>query len=83
MLTAAGAVGLAAAAPAAFLAAFLRSDDGRFFAGTVVDGVDIGGLTPAEALARLEEPWAAYLSNPVAFELNGQLWRPRGGGHWA
>ena len=77
MLTAAGAVGLAAAAPAAFLAAFLRSDDGRFFAGTVVDGVDIGGLTPAEALARLEEPWAAYLSNPVAFELNGQLWRPR------
>ena len=71
------AVGVVTAGPIAFVAALLSSEGGRFAAGTRIADMDIGGLTAAKALARLDEIWAAYLANPVSFELNGRVWRPR------
>ena len=76
LLAGLGVVGFAAAAPVALVAALLRGDDGLLPAGTRVDGVDVGGLSPEDAVARLEAYWAPYLANPVNFELGGQVWRP-------
>ncbi len=76
LLAGLGVVGFAAAAPVALVAALLRGDDGLLPAGTHVDGVDVGGLSAEEAVARLEAYWSRYLANPVSFELGGQTWRP-------
>ena len=76
LLTGLGVAGFAAAAPVAFVAALLRGSDGLLPAGTRVDGVDVGGLSPEEAITRLDAHWAPYLANPVSFELGGQTWHP-------
>ena len=76
LLAGLGVVGFAAAAPVALVAALLRGDDGLLPAGTQVDGVDVGGLSPEDAVARLETYWTPYLANPVSFELGGRMWRP-------
>ncbi len=76
LLAGLGVVGFAAAAPVALVAALLRGDDGLLPAGMQVDGVAVGGLSPEEALARLDAHWASYLANPVSFELGGRMWHP-------
>ena len=76
LLAGLGVAGFAAAAPVALVAALLRGDDGMLPSGVQVDGVDVGGLSPEEAVARLEAYWSPYLANPVSFELGGQMWRP-------
>lgn len=67
-----------AAAPAAFVATLItgRSDD--LPAGESVGGVDVGGLSPHEALKRVEAVWRPLLDSPVVFRLDGQTWRPSG-----
>ena len=76
LLTGLGIVGFAAAAPVALVAALLRGSDGLLPVGVQVDGVDVGGLSPEEAVARLDAHWQPYLENPVSFELGGENWRP-------
>ena len=76
LLAGLGVVGFAAAAPVALVAALLRGDDGLLPAGMQVDGVDVGGLSPEEAVARLDAHWGPYLANPVSFELGGRMWHP-------
>lgn len=76
LLAGVGVVGFAAAAPVALVAALLRGDDGMLPAGLQVDGVDVGGLSPEDAVARLDAHWASYLANPVSFELGGRMWHP-------
>ena len=76
LLTGLGVVGFAAAAPVAFVAALLRGSDGLLPAGVQVDGLDVGGLSPDEAVVRLDAHWESYLVNPVSFELGGGMWHP-------
>ena len=76
LLAGVGVVGFAAAAPVALVAALLRGDDGLLPAGMQVDGVDVGGLSPEDAVSRLDAHWASYLANPVSFELGGRMWHP-------
>ena len=76
LLTGLGIVGFAAAAPVALVAALLRGSDGVLPAGVQLDGVDVGGLSAEEAVARLDAHWQPYLENPVSFELGGENWRP-------
>jgi len=43
-------------------------------AGVTVDGVDVGGLEPAAARARLEQEKVAALQKPVAVDYDGETW---------
>ncbi len=76
MIAGLGIAGFAAAAPAAFVAALLRTSDGALPAGLHVGDVDVGGLEPEDAIAKLDAIWQPYLANPVSFELDGRVWRP-------
>ena len=71
-----GVVGLGTAGPLAFALTTWSNADNTFPPGTVVDGVDVAGLTPEQAVAALDDRWATYLASPVVFDLNGRLWRP-------
>ncbi len=71
-----GVVGLGTAGPLAFALTTWSNADNTFPQGTVVDGVDVAGLTPEQAVAALDDRWATYLASPVVFDLNGRLWRP-------
>ena len=73
-----GVVGFGAAAPAAFVAALLRTTDSTLPVGLYIGGVDVGGMSPAEAVALLNVRWKDYLANPVTFELDDRVWRPSG-----
>lgn len=74
----AGLGGAIAAAPAAFVAILLASRSDDLPAGANVGGVDVGGLSPREALQRLESTWQPFLDSPVVFRLDGRTWRPSG-----
>ncbi|MYE01512.1 MAG: hypothetical protein F4Y03_09555, partial [Alphaproteobacteria bacterium] len=67
-----------AAAPAAFVATLLTSRAEDLPAGAHVGGVDVGGVSPQEALQRVEAAWRPFLDGPVVFRLGGQVWRPSG-----
>ena len=71
-----GVVGLGTAGPLAFALTIWRNSDNTFPPGTHVDGVNVTGLTAEQAVAALDDRWAAYLASPVVFDLNGRLWRP-------
>src|SRR4051794_11787615 len=43
--------------------------------GIRIDGVDVGGLTPVQARAKLAARAAALADVPVAFVANGRTWR--------
>jgi vancomycin resistance protein YoaR len=67
-----------AAAPAALVATLLTRQPNGLPAGANVGGVDVGGLSPEEAVARLEEHWRPFLDNPAVIRLDGRAWRPSG-----
>ena len=67
-----------AAAPAAFVATLLTSRSQGLPAGANVGGVEVGGLSPQEALQRVEGAWRPFLDSPVVFRLDGRVWRPSG-----
>lgn len=67
-----------AAAPAAFVATLLTSRAEDLPAGAHVGGVDVGGVSPQEALRRVEAAWRPFLDGPVVFRLDGRVWRPSG-----
>lgn len=67
-----------AAAPAAFVATLLTSRSEGLPAGATVGGVEVGGLSPEEALQRVEAAWRPFLDGPVVFQLDGRVWRPSG-----
>ena len=69
-----------AAGPAAFVATLLASRSEGLPAGASVGGIDVGGLSPQEALKRVEETWRPFLDSPVVFRLDGRVWRPSGAG---
>jgi vancomycin resistance protein YoaR len=52
---------------------------GRIAEGVSVAGVDVGGLTPDEATAKLEAHARAVANVPVVFVAGGHLWRLRPG----
>ena len=74
----AGLGGAVAAAPAAFVATLLASRSDHLPAGATVGGVDIGGLSPEDAVKRLEATWRPFLDSPAVFRLDGRVWRPSG-----
>ncbi len=76
MIAGLGIAGFAAAAPTAFVAALLRTSGSALPAGLHVGDVDVGGLEPEDAVAKLDAIWQPYLANPVSFELDGRIWRP-------
>src|SRR5829696_3868766 len=53
-------VALFLAAGAAGLALYASSHQGRIFQGVQVAGLDLGGLSPADARTRLEDHFAQY-----------------------
>ena len=74
----AGLGGAVAAAPAAFVATLLTGQPGGLPTGANVGGVDVGGLSPDEALQRLEADWRPFLDSPALIRLDGREWRPSG-----
>lgn len=67
-----------AVAPATFVATLLTSQTDGLPAGTSVGGVDVGGLSPEQALRRVEAAWRPFVERPVVFRLDGRIWRPSG-----
>ena len=67
-----------AAAPAAFVATLLTRRSDGLPPGVRVGGIDVGGLSPQEALERVESAWRPFLDSPVVFRLDGRAWRPSG-----
>ncbi len=76
-----GVLGSAAAAAAgvtAFVAIGEARYADRFYPGVQLDGEDVGGLTWAEAQARLSARWDGFRDSPVIFRLDGRTWNPTG-----
>ncbi|MCY3747670.1 MAG: VanW family protein [Chloroflexi bacterium] len=69
---------MVAAAPTAFVATLLVGRSDGLPAGASVGGVDVGGLSPQEALERVQAAWRPFLDSPVVFRLDGRSWRPSG-----
>ena len=67
-----------AAAPAAFVATLLTSRAEGLPVGAHVGGVDVGGVSPQEALQLVEAAWRPFLDGPVVIQLDGRVWRPSG-----
>ena len=59
-----------------FVANLLRGNGGVFAAGVTVGGLEVEGLTPEQAVERLEAVWLGYLANPVVVRLGDTTWRP-------
>lgn len=74
-----GGAAAAAAGAAAFVAVGEARYANRFYPGVRVDGEDVGGLTLAEARARLTARWDGFRDSPVIFRLDGRTWSPTGG----
>lgn len=54
--------------------AFEVAHDGRIYPGIRVAGVDVGGCTPEEALARVEAVYAEYATRPLTLQHDEQEW---------
>ncbi|HZT15949.1 MAG TPA: VanW family protein [Gaiellaceae bacterium] len=67
----------ALAAAAVLVGVLFAGSPGRLADGTRIAGVDVGGLTPAEARARLERRAAALQNTPVVFTAGGRTFRIR------
>lgn len=64
-----------ALAGAAGLGLYASSHGDRIYQGVTVAGVDIGGLTPEEARAILEERFAAYATTPLTLNAGEQTFQ--------
>ncbi len=73
-----GSVAAAAAGAATFVAVGEARYADRFYPGVRLDGEDVGGLTRAEARARLSARWDGFRDAPVIFRLDGRTWNPSG-----
>ena len=73
-----GGVAAAAAGAAAFVAVGEARYASRFYPGVRLDGEDVGGLTRAEARARLSARWDRFRDAPVVIRLDGRTWNPTG-----
>ncbi len=73
-----GSAAAAAAGAAAFVAVGEVRYADRFYPGVQLDGEDVGGLTQAEARARLSARWDGFREAPVIFRLDGRTWNPTG-----
>ena len=73
-----GSVAAAAAGAATFVAVGEARYADRFYPGVRLDGEDVGGLTRAEARARLSARWDGFRDAPVIFRLDGRTWNPTG-----
>ena len=73
-----GGVAAAAAGAAAFVAVGEARYASRFYPGVRLDGEDVGGLTRAEAGARLSARWDRFRNAPVVIRLDGRTWNPTG-----
>lgn len=71
LLAAAGALALAAV----LVGLAFSGTAGELSHGTHIDGVDVGGLTKGEALAKLERRFARVASQPVTFVARGSTFR--------
>jgi vancomycin resistance protein YoaR len=60
------------AAGVAGLALYASSHQGRVYQGVQVAGLDLGGLSPADARARLEEQFAEYAGSALIFTAGDQ-----------
>ena len=65
-------VALFLAAGAAGLALYASSHQGRIYQGVQVAGLDLGGLSPADARARLEAYFAEYAGRPLTLTAGDQ-----------
>ena len=74
-----GGVAAAAAGATVFVAVGEARYADRFYPGVRLDGEDVGGLTLAEARARLSARWDGFRDFPVIFRLDGRTWNPSGG----
>src|SRR5215210_4799374 len=59
-------------AGAAGLGLYASSHQGRIYQGVQVVGLDLGGLSPADARARLEDHFAEYASRPLTLTAGDQ-----------
>src|SRR5215213_4395262 len=65
-------VALFLAAGAVGLALYASSHQGRIYQGVQVAGLDLGGLSPADARSRLEEHFAEYAAKPLTLTAGDQ-----------
>jgi vancomycin resistance protein YoaR len=65
-------VALFLAAGAAGLALYASSHQGRIYQGVQVAGLDLGGLSPADARTRLEEHFTEYAGRPLTLTAGDQ-----------
>jgi lipoprotein-anchoring transpeptidase ErfK/SrfK len=72
LLIALGVVAVATLVGAGALYAYDRGQRGAIARGITVDGIDIGGLTPAQARARLNSAYAPSLSRPIVLRFHGR-----------
>jgi vancomycin resistance protein YoaR len=73
------ALGVVVVTGAVVLGVVLAGSPSRIAAGVSIDGVEVGGLTAAEARAKLEHRAAALAQVPVTFTAGGHAWRVRAG----
>jgi vancomycin resistance protein YoaR len=66
-------VALFLAAGAAGLALYASSHQGRIYQGVQVAGLDLGGLSPADARARLEAHFAEFAGRPLTLTAGDQF----------
>ena len=70
-------LGVVAVVGGAVLGFVFAGSPSRIAAGVSIDGVNVGGLTAAEAKAKLEARSAAFAEVPVTFTAGGHHWRLR------
>jgi vancomycin resistance protein YoaR len=68
-------LGVVAVVGAAVLGFVLAGSPSRIASGVSIDGVEVGGLTAAEARAKLEAQSAKLAQVPVTFTAGGHEWR--------
>jgi vancomycin resistance protein YoaR len=70
-------LGVVAVVGGAVLGFVFAGSPSRIAAGVSIDGVNVGGLTAAEARAKLEARSAALAQVPITFTAGGHQWRLR------
>ncbi len=68
--------GAVAAWPVSFAAVRMGGNSRLMGPDARVGGINVGGLSPEDALAHLEAVWASFLANPAIFKIKGRVWRP-------
>ena len=63
--------GAGAAWPVAFASVRTGGNSRLFDLDARVGGINVGGLSPEDALSHLEAVWAPFLANPAIFKIKG------------